>query len=109
MARVESFLGLMESIGSITTPSNRRDWLIETFLAFARGFSFREKAQRYHNPLLSNVRRRKSARARPSNATKCVRASRWKGWRQYVKRRGEPKGSCSAPGRRFAIRGRPAG
>jgi len=38
---------------------------METFLAFARGFSFREKAQRYHNRILSNVRRQKSALARP--------------------------------------------
>jgi hypothetical protein len=39
---------------------------METFLAFARGFAFREKAQSYHNPILSNVRRLVSALFAPA-------------------------------------------
>jgi hypothetical protein len=45
----------MESIGSMTTPSNRRDWLIEHSSLLRAGSQFREKAQRYHNLILSNV------------------------------------------------------
>jgi len=48
------------------------------------GSQFREKAQRYHNPILSNVRPAPCACTRPPNAMKRTRASRWKAWRQYV-------------------------
>jgi len=48
------------------------------------GSQFREKAQRYHNPILSNVRRRKMRSCGRRMPRNCMRASRWKGWRRYV-------------------------
>src|SRR5687767_9012339 len=51
-------------MGSITTPSDRLGWLIQAFLIFLRASSqFREKAQRYHNPILSNARGRERSAA----------------------------------------------
>jgi hypothetical protein len=35
----------------MTTPSNRRDWLIHIPCFLRAGSQFREKAQRYHNPI----------------------------------------------------------
>src|SRR5688572_14537598 len=96
MARVESFLGLIDPIGSMTTPSNRRDWLIQHSSFLRAGSQFREKAQRYHNGILSHF---SSARARSHTAfdrKKFACDSRWKAWRRYVKRRVESEGSTSA-------------
>jgi hypothetical protein len=54
----------------MTTPSNRRDSLIDHSSLLRAGSQFREKAQRYHNPILSNDSPAESARRERQNRRK---------------------------------------
>jgi hypothetical protein len=62
----------------MTTPSNRRDWLIQHSSLLRAGSQFREKAQRYHNPILSNVSSVQRALQREPEHHENTRAGRWK-------------------------------
>jgi hypothetical protein len=58
----------------MTTPSNRRDWLIQYSSLLRAGSQFREKAQRYHNPIPSNVSSAQRAPQRASEHHESARA-----------------------------------
>jgi hypothetical protein len=46
----------------MTTPSDRRGWLMKHSSLLRAGSQFRKKAQRYHNPILSNALAARCAR-----------------------------------------------
>jgi hypothetical protein len=45
----------MVSIGSITTPSDRRGWLIASSSFLRAGSQFHQSAQRYHNSIFPSA------------------------------------------------------